>query len=42
MTREIQLDIVTPTGPLLSEHVEFLSIMGPNGSIGILPGHVPV
>lgn len=42
MSRDIQLDIVTPTGALMSETVEFLSIMGPSGSIGILPGHVPV
>lgn len=42
MSREIHLDIVTPTGPLLSETVEFLSIMGPSGSIGILPNHVPL
>lgn len=42
MSREIQLDIVTPTGPIFSETVEFLSIMGPSGSLGILPGHVPV
>lgn len=42
MSRQIQLDIVTPNGPLLSEEVEFLSIMGPGGSIGILPHHVPV
>lgn len=42
MSREIQLDIITPTGPLLSENVEFLSIMGPTGSIGILPNHVPL
>lgn len=42
MSREIQLDIVTPTGPLFSESVEFLSIMGPSGTLGILPHHVPV
>lgn len=42
MKREIQLDIVTPTGPLFSKSVEFLSVMGPTGSIGILPSHVPV
>lgn len=42
MKRDIQLDIVTPTGPLFSEPVEFLSVMGPSGSIGILPSHVPV
>lgn len=42
MSREIQLDIVTPSGPLFSESVEFVSIMGPEGSLGILPGHVPV
>lgn len=40
--REIQLDVVTPDGPIFSSPVEFLSIMGPDGSIGILPGHVPV
>jgi len=42
MSKEIHLDIITPTGPLLSETVEFLSIMGPSGSIGILPNHVPL
>jgi F-type H+-transporting ATPase subunit epsilon len=40
--REIQLDVITPSGPLFSSPVEFLSIMGPDGSIGILPGHMPV
>lgn len=42
MAHAIQLDIVTPTGPIFSESVDFLSVMGPEGSIGILPGHVPV
>ena len=42
MSRSIQLDVVTPTGALISETVEFLSVMGPGGSLGILPGHVPV
>lgn len=42
MSRSIQLDVVTPTGALLSETVDFLSVMGPSGSLGILPGHVPV
>lgn len=42
MSRSIQLDVVTPTGALISETVDFLSIMGPSGSLGILPGHVPV
>jgi len=42
MSREIHLDIVTPSGPIFSEVVEFVSVMGPEGSIGILPGHVPV
>lgn len=42
MSREIQLDVITPTGALLSETVEFLSIMGPSGSIGILPNHLPL
>ena len=40
--REIQLDVVSPSGTIFSSPVEFLSIMGPDGSIGILPGHVPV
>lgn len=40
--REIQLDVITPEGPIFSSPVEFLSIMGPEGSLGILPGHVPV
>lgn len=42
MSRSIQLDVVTPTGALMSETVDFLSIMSPSGSLGILPGHVPV
>mgnify|MGYP000498235439 CR=1 len=42
MSRSIQLDVVTPTGALISETVDFLSVMGPSGSLGILPGHVPV
>lgn len=42
MSRQIHLDVVTPSGPLFSETVDFLSIMGPSGSLGILPGHVPV
>lgn len=42
MSREIQLDIIAPTGPIFSETIEFLSIMGPEGSLGILPGHLPV
>ncbi len=42
MSRSIQLDVVTPTGALISETIDFLSVMGPSGSLGILPGHVPV
>ena len=42
MSRSIQLDVVTPTGALFSETVDLISIMGPSGSLGILPGHVPV
>lgn len=40
--REIQLDVVTPSGVIFSSPVEYLSIMGPEGSLGILPGHLPV
>jgi F-type H+-transporting ATPase subunit epsilon len=40
--REIQLDVVTPSGVVFSEPVEYLSVVGPEGSIGILPNHVPV
>ena len=42
MSRTIQLDVVTPTGPLFSETVDAMSIMSSGGSIGILPGHVPI
>ena len=42
MSRDIQLDVIGPSGPIFSEPIQFLSIMGPEGNLGILPGHLPV
>lgn len=38
----IQLDVVTPSGVVFSEQVDSFSFFSTNGSMGILPGHVPV
>lgn len=37
----LHLDIVTPTGHLLSEEVDEVVATGIDGEFGILPGHVP-
>ena len=39
---ELKLDIVTPTGPVFSTHVEWVTASGVLGEVGILPGHVPL
>jgi F-type H+-transporting ATPase subunit epsilon len=37
----VRLDVVTPTGPLLSEEVEEVTAPGILGEFGVLPGHIP-
>ncbi len=41
MENKIQLDIVSPQGLVLSEHVDELTASGSEGEFGVLPGHVP-
>ncbi|HLC15507.1 MAG TPA: F0F1 ATP synthase subunit epsilon [Thermodesulfovibrionia bacterium] len=37
----LHLEIVTPTGPLLSEDVDEVVAPGTEGEFGVLPGHIP-
>jgi ATP synthase F1 epsilon subunit len=39
---ELKLDIVTPIGPVVSTHVDWVIATGALGEVGILPGHVPL
>lgn len=38
----IQLDVITPERRLLSETVDYVTLPGLNGELGILPGHTPL
>ena len=42
MANTIRLEVVTPDRQVLSEDVEFFSVRGQGGELGILPGHVPL
>jgi F-type H+-transporting ATPase subunit epsilon len=42
MADRIQLDVITPERSLLSEPVDFVSVPGLGGELGILPGHTPL
>jgi len=42
MADRIQLDVITPERSLLSETVDFVSVPGLGGELGILPGHTPL
>ncbi len=42
MADRIQLDVITPERSVLSETVDFVSVPGAGGEIGILPGHTPL
>lgn len=42
MAERIQLDVITPERSVLSETVDFVSVPGLNGELGILPGHTPL
>ena len=38
----MQLEVVTPDRQVFSEQVEFFSLRGLGGELGVLPGHVPL
>ena len=38
----LALEIVTPTGALVSDRVDEVQIPGEEGSFGVLPGHTPL
>ncbi len=42
MAERIQLDVITPERSVLSETVDFVSVPGLGGELGILPGHTPL
>ena len=39
MAQELQLEVVTPERPVLSEAVDMVTVPGLGGELGILPGH---
>lgn len=39
---KLTLDVVTPYGVTFSDEVDFVSVKGTEGEIGILPNHVPL
>jgi F-type H+-transporting ATPase subunit epsilon len=42
MASLMQLEVVTPDRQVFNEQVEFFSLRGLGGELGILPGHVPL
>lgn len=40
--KTLQVDIVTPDGPVLSGEYEMVSVKAESGELGILPNHIPV
>jgi F-type H+-transporting ATPase subunit epsilon len=42
MADKIELEVVTPERRVLGEPVEFVTVPGLNGELGILPGHTPL
>ena len=42
MADKIQLEVVTPDRPVLSEPVDMVTVPGLGGELGILPGHTPL
>ena len=41
MAEKILLEIVTPEGKVLSEHVDIVVAPGEEGEFGVLPNHIP-
>jgi F-type H+-transporting ATPase subunit epsilon len=42
MAERIQLEVITPERSILAETVDFVSVPGAGGELGILPGHTPL
>ena len=42
MADHLQLDVITPERRLLSEAVDYVTVPGLGGELGILPGHTPL
>ncbi len=42
MAEQLQLDVVTPDCRVLSEQVNYVTVPGRGGEMGILPGHAPL
>jgi F-type H+-transporting ATPase subunit epsilon len=42
MAEKIQLEIVTPTGAVVSEAVDIVTAPGTDGDFGVLAGHAPL
>ncbi|MDB5098685.1 MAG: atpC [Cyanobacteria bacterium RYN_339] len=42
MANTIELEVVTPDRQVFSEQVEFFSLRGLGGELGVLPGHIPL
>ena len=42
MADRLQLEVVTPERRLLSEAVDYVTVPGLGGELGILPGHTPL
>ncbi len=42
MAEKIQLEIVTPSGPVVSEAVDIVTAPGTDGEFGVLAGHAPL
>jgi F-type H+-transporting ATPase subunit epsilon len=41
MANTILLEVVTPDRQVFNEQVEFFSLRGLGGELGVLPGHIP-
>lgn len=42
MAEKIQLEVVTPTGPVVSEQVDIVTAPGIDGDFGVLANHAPL
>ncbi len=42
MAEKIQLEVVTPTGPVVSEQVDIVTAPGIDGEFGVLANHAPL
>jgi len=38
----MKLEIITPKKAIQEDNVDFVSMEGPDGSFGVLPGHIPL